>query len=64
MVTINGSTKKGVPWEISCESTDEKPVVINGRGEKVPTNSIAFELDIGAFEYFDGEQWQDVGGAQ
>ena len=61
MVTIKGSSVPGSPWEVYCESTDEKPIIVNGK-DKIPTNSLCLELDTGVFCYFDGSSWQDVGG--
>jgi len=36
-------------------STDTKP-------ENVPVNTLFLELDTGDFYYFDGEDWQKIGG--
>ena len=51
MITNNGS----VP-DLRGKSTDEKPI-------DAPVNQMFLELDTGDFYYFDGEEWQKVGGA-
>ena len=50
MITLNGSTAnlKGL-------STDVKPT-------DVEVNTIYLELDTGDFYYFDGENWNKIGG--
>lgn len=42
--------------EYKGESTDTKPT------ENVGVNSLFLELDTGDFYYFDGEEWQKIGG--
>lgn len=51
-VTLNTSN-----WENEYKglSTDAKPTT-------APVNSLFLELDTGDFYYFDGENWQKVGG--
>ena len=51
MITIHSSEKK----ELMGLSTDEKPSGIS-------ENTLFLELDTGDFYYFDGEEWQKVGG--
>ena len=50
MITLNGSTAnlKGL-------STDVKPT-------DVEVNTIYLELDTGDFYYFDGDNWNKIGG--
>lgn len=50
MITLNGSTAnlKGL-------STDAKPT-------DVEVNTIYLELDTGDFYYFDGDNWNKIGG--
>lgn len=50
MVTNNGSGA-----DLRCESTDAKPA-------DVPVNTLILEVDTGDFYYFDGADWQKVGG--
>lgn len=50
-VTKNGSTANLVGL-----STDEKPT------EGIQENTIFLELDTGDFYYFDGTNWQKIGG--
>lgn len=51
-VTLNGST-----GNLKGESTDVKPT------ENIEVNTLFLELDTGDFYYFDGTEWQKVGGA-
>lgn len=51
MTTLSGNTGNYVGL-----STDEKPT------EGVFVNTIYLELDTGDFYYFDGENWQIIGG--
>ena len=51
-VTLNGST-----GNLKGESTDTKPT------NNVEVNTLFLELDTGDFYYFDGTEWQKVGGA-
>ena len=53
MVTTN-DCKSG--YDYKGLSTDEKP------NFGVEVNSLFFEMDTGDFYYFDGEEWQKVGG--
>ena len=50
MVSLAESTS-----DYKCVSTDTKPT-------NVLTNSLMLELDTGKFYYFDGTEWQPVGG--
>ena len=54
MVTMNDQ-RQGVTHEFMGLSTDDKPT-------EVGVNSLFLELDTGDFYYFDGEEWQKVGG--
>lgn len=47
-------------FELKGLSTDEKPTQVGGKDIEV--NSLFLELDTGDFYYFDGEDWQKVGG--
>jgi len=49
-------TNNGYSPDLRGESTDEKPL-------DVAVNTMFLELDTGDFYYFDGEEWQKVGGA-
>lgn len=51
MVTVHSSEKR----ELLGLSTDEKPTGVS-------ENMLFLELDTGDFYYFDGEEWQKVGG--
>lgn len=54
MVTIN--TNRGInEHDYKGLSTDDKPTTC-------AVNSIFLELDTGDFYYFDGEEWQKIGG--
>ena len=58
MITINkqGNIKGDqVDYELKGLSSDEKPT-------NVGINSLFLELDTGDFYYFDGANWQKVGG--
>lgn len=50
-ITLNGSRANYLGL-----STDTKPT------EGIQTNTIFLELDTGDFYYFDGENWQIIGG--
>lgn len=50
MITNNGSCA-----DLLGLSTDTKP-------EEAPINQLFLELDTGDFYYFDGSDWQKVGG--
>ena len=50
MVTLNGSTANLIGLH-----TDSKPT-------DVEVNTLFLELDTGDFYYFDGTEWQKVGG--
>lgn len=54
-----GYTESGIVVD-SCDwyglSDDDKPT------EDVATNDVFLELDTGNFKYFDGTEWQQVGG--
>ena len=54
MVTNNSNRQNG-EHEYKGLSTDDKPT-------SCAVNSIFFELDTGNFYYFDGEEWQKIGG--
>lgn len=49
-ITLNGSGA-----DLRCESTDTKPA-------DAPVNTLILEVDTGDFYYFDGADWQKVGG--
>lgn len=51
MITLNGASS-----DLCGLSTDAKP-------ESADINTIFLELDTGDFYYFDGRDWQKVGGA-
>ena len=55
MVTENNN-RTNLYKEYSGISDDDKPT------EGVGVNSLFLELDTGDFYYFDGEEWQKVGG--
>lgn len=55
MVTKNDDRYQ-FDYEYKGLSTDEKPT------EDVPVNALFFELDTGDFYYFDGTDWNVVGG--
>ena len=55
MVTMNDQ-RQGDMHEFLGVSTDTKPT------NDVAVNSLFLELDTGDFYYFDGEDWQKVGG--
>ena len=65
MITIN-DTKKPINGGVSYDyefkglSTDTKPTKIDGYD--IGQNSLFLELDTGDFYYFDGTNWQKVGG--
>ena len=50
MITLNGANANLVGL-----STDTKPI-------NVETNTLFLELDTGDFYYFDGRDWNEVGG--
>lgn len=50
MITLNGANAN-----LAGLSTDTKPL-------DVAENTIFLELDTGNFYYFDGEEWQMIGG--
>lgn len=50
MITNNGST-----CDLRGTSEDEKP-------SNVEVNTLFLEMDTGDFYYFDGTEWQKVGG--
>ena len=54
MVTIN-ECKQGNEYDYKGLSTDVKPT-------DTGINSMFLELDTGDFYYYDGSQWQKVGG--
>jgi hypothetical protein len=54
MVTNNDSRSLG-EYEYKGLSTDDKPT-------GCAVNSIFLELDTGNFYYYDGEEWQALGG--
>ena len=54
MVSVNDSRVIN-EHEYKGLSTDDKPT-------NCATNSIFLELDTGDFYYFDGEEWQIIGG--
>lgn len=55
MVTLNNCLQADEN-EYKGLSTDEKPT-------DCAVNSMFLELDTGTFYYFDGEEWQVIGGA-
>ena len=54
MVTMNDQ-RQGDTHEFMGLHDDDKPT-------EVGVNSLFLELDTGDFYYFDGEEWQKVGG--
>ena len=50
MITNNGSGA-----DLRCVSGDTKPAA-------APVNTLILEVDTGDFYYFDGTDWQKVGG--
>lgn len=47
-------------YDVKCLSTDTKPKELNG--EPIAVNSLCLELDTGDFYYFDGNNWNKIGG--
>lgn len=54
MITLNDNKQDG-EHEYKGLSTDTKPT-------ECAVNSMFLELDTGDFYYFDGEEWQPIGG--
>ena len=50
-------SKNGQTFDLKGLSTDVKPI-------NVDTNTLFLELDTKKFFYFDGRDWQPVGGAE
>ena len=48
--------EKSTSFDWKCLSTDEKPT------EDVNTNDLLLELDTGKGYYFDGANWNEIGG--
>jgi len=57
MITANDNKQK-FERELKGLSTDTKPT------SQIAVNSLFFELDTGDFYYFDGEDWQKIGGGE
>lgn len=56
MITYNDN-RQAFEYEYKGLSTDTKPTACSA-------NSLFFELDTGDFYYFDGSDWNLVGGAE
>ena len=56
MAVTNNDNRGFNEYDFKGLSTDDKPV------ENIGVNSLFLELDTGDFYYFDGEEWQKIGG--
>lgn len=57
---LNSEFGEDAEFELAGLSTDTKPTEVHHF--PVGVNSLFLELDTGDFYYFDGENWQKVGG--